>query len=322
MDRKDKIIELLEKDHLIDTEKKELESLIGSDEELKEFASAYSQLSGIVSHSSHLSEEEISEYILVKNGAAEVENSIISRIPFIESHLRKCSECTDIFKDLNSEYTDVELFLSEKLGDVQSTSGTIAQPPQALRSRYRAPRYAFMSVLIIGFIYLSLYIISSFSTPAYYHDAALDNSSEFSINRGRATDNFQNSLKALEKDNYDEAIGYLQKDIKQNPADETIFYSYYIIGLSYLETARHDYLGLFPGYDRERALKGAEYLKESIRKNDSGKFTNIKLNSYFYLAKASMMLNDKKSAREYLSLVINEKGSKMEEAKKLLGELE
>ncbi|HEY6906342.1 MAG TPA: hypothetical protein VI230_02690 [Ignavibacteriaceae bacterium] len=322
MDRKDKIIELLEKDHLTDTEKKELDSLIGSDEELKEFASAYSQLSGIVSHSSHLNEEEISEYILFKNGAAEVENSIISRIPFIESHLRKCSECSNIFKDLNSEYTDVELFLSEKLGDVQSTSGTIAQPPQALRSRYRAPRYAFMSVLIIGFIYLSLYIISSFSTPAYYHDAALDNSSEFSINRGRATDNFQNSLKALERDNYDEAIGYLQKDIKQNPADETIFYSYYIIGLSYLETARHDYLGLFPGYDRERAIKGAEYLKESVRKNDSGKFTNIKLNSYFYLAKASMMLNDKKSAREYLSLVINEKGSKMEEAKKLLGELE
>src|SRR5574338_60505 len=305
MDRKDKIIELLEKDHLTDTEKKELDSLIGSDEELKEFASAYSQLSGIVSHSSHLNEEEISEYILFKNGAAEVENSIISRIPFIESHLRKCSECTKIFKDLNSEYTDVELFLSEKLRDVQPTAGTNAQPPQALRNRYRAPRYAFMSVLIIGFIYLSLYITSSFSTPAYYHDAALDNSSEFSINRGRATDNFQNSLKALEKDNYDEAIGYLQKDIKQNPADETIFYSYYIIGLSYLETARHDYLGLFPGYDRERAIKGAEYLKESVRKNDSGKFTNIKLNSYFYLAKASMMLNDKKSAREYLSLVIN-----------------
>ena len=318
MDRQDKIKELLEKKNLTAGDKQELESLIGNNEELRDFVFAYNQLAKIVTHSSHLSEEEISEYILFRNGIKPEDNTIISRIPFIETHLRKCSECSNIFKDLNSEYSDVESFLSSTINqDKQSVS-----VQTELKSRYRAPRYAFISVLIIGLVYLSLYIISSFSTPAYYHDAALNDASEFSINRGRATENFQNSLKALENDNYDDAIGYLQKDIQQNPDDETIFYSYYIMGLSYLETAEHDFLGLFPGYSSERAIKGAGYLKESVRKNDSGKFTNIKLNSYYYLAKASLMLHDKKSAREYLSMVINEKGSKMEEAKKLLGELE
>ena len=194
--------------------------------------------------------------------------------------------------------------------------------PGISKSRSRAPRYAFLSVIIIGLVYLSLYLISSASVPTYYRDAAIVNESEFSVNRGRATENFQNSLRALDKHDYDDAINYLQKDIRQNPDDETIFYSYYIMGLSYLETAEHNFLGLFPDYNRERAEKGAEYLKESIQKNDSGKFINIKLNSYFYLAKANLMLNDKEAARKYLAKVIDEKGSKMEESRKLLDELE
>ncbi len=190
------------------------------------------------------------------------------------------------------------------------------------KQKFIFPRYAFTSIIALGLVYLSLYIISSFTTPEFYKDAAINSESEFSVNRGRATEDFQNSLKALDKNNFDEAISYLQKDIKNNPDDETIFYSYYILGLANLETSEHDVLGLFPGYNTNKTEKGVEYLKESIRKNESGKFINIKLNSYFYLAKASLMLNDKISAENYLKLVISGRGSKMEEAQKLLGELE
>jgi len=323
MDRKNKIIEILEKKNLNENDNKELELLIGDDNELREFVSTYDQLSQIVSRSSHLSEEEISEYILHQNGMSAEDNSIVGRVPFIETHLRKCSECSEIFKELNSEYAEVETFLSERISrGKEAAVGTDTATSGITESRTRVPRYAFVSVIILGLVYLSLYIISSVSVPSYYSDAAVINESEFSVNRGRATENFQNSLKALDKHDYDGAISYLQEDIRQNPDDETIFYSYYIMGLSYLETAEHNFLGLFPDYNEERAAKGAEYLKESIQKNDSGKFTNIKLNSYFYLAKASLMLKDKKSAGEYLSKVIDEKGSKMDEARKLLGELE
>lgn len=323
MNPKDKILELLEKKTLTKGDKQELESLIGDNSELRKFVSAYQRLSEIVNHSSHLSEEEVSEYVLYKNGLKHQDISIIGRVPFIETHLRQCADCSEIFKDLNSEYSNVDAFITETINQDETTvPGTSTPASETLSKKYRRPLYAFTSVIIVGLIYLSLYVISSISTPDYYSDAALKIDSEFSVNRGRATEDFQNSLKALEQHDYGDVIKFLQMDIQQNPNDETIFYSYYIIGLTYLKTAGQDVLGLFPHYNRERAAKGSEYLKESVQKNNSGKFTNIKLNAYFYLAKASLMLNDKKTAREYLSKVITEKGSKMEAAKKLMGELE
>ncbi len=322
MSIKDKILDLLEKKNPTAKDKQELEALIGNDDELKEFVASYRELSGIVSHSAHLNEEELGEYILYQNGLKTDNISTISRAPFIEAHLRKCTVCSDIYKELNSEYSDIDSYISETIKHDKILSGTQYVNPKNANTHFRASRYAFASVLFIGLVYLVLYIFSSLSTPAYLEAAGLNNVTEFSVNRGRATEDFQNSLKALEKQNYKDAIVYLQKDIKQNPDDETIFYSYYMLGLSYLETAEHSFAGLFPGYDQERALTGADYLKESVRKNNSGKFTNIKLNAYFYLAKASLMVKDKKSAKEYLTMVINEKGSRMEEAKKLLKEVE
>lgn len=322
MDNKTKILELLEKKNLTNQEIHELERLAESDDELKDFIAAYKQVGRIVKHSSHLTEEEISEYILNKNGLPEETNSIVKRIPFIEMHLRECSRCGEIYKELNSEYSDIDNYLAEnpilQEREEKVDQGDISISP----TKYKTPRYAFTSILIIGIVYLSLYLISSFSTPSFYKNAAITSQSEISVNRGRATEDFQNSLKALENNNYDKAIGFLQKDIQQHPNDETTFYSYYILGLSYLKTAEHSFLGLFPGYNKERAEKGRHYLEQSAERNNSGKFNNIKLNSYYYLAKASLMLNDKDSAKKYLTMVITEKGSKMDEAQKLLGELE
>lgn len=321
MDQKIKIIELLEKKNLSEQEKNELEMLAEKDEELKDFIRNYEQIAWTVKQSSHLTEEEISEYILYKNGIPG-ENSIIKRIPFIETHLRVCSRCNETYKELNSEYSDIENFLTENPLDSERPSDRKQEIIGTSPKKYKTPRYAFASILILGLIYLSLYAVSSFTTPAFYKDAVVLNQSEISVSRGRATENFQNSLKALENNNYDKAIDFLQRDIQQHPEDETIFYSYYIMGLSYLKTAERDFLGLFPGYNKERAEKGKEYLEKSIVKNNSGRFININLNSYYYLAKANLMLNDKNSAKKYLTMVINEKGSKMEEAEKLLGELE
>jgi tetratricopeptide (TPR) repeat protein len=323
MNPKIKILELLEKVQLSDNEQKELDTLVGNDPDLGEFVTNYYKLSKVIISSSHLNEDEISDYVLFKNGVTPDNNLIVKRIPFIEAHLRKCEKCSELFKDFNSEFSEVDNFLAEKIskGKENSIVSSI-QNSGVDKQSYKAPRYAFASIIAIGLVYLSLYIISSFTTPQFYKDAAINSESEFSVNRGRATEDFQNSLRALDNNNFEEAISYLQKDIKNNPDDETIFYSYYILGLSYLETAEHTVIGLFPGYNISKTEKGVEYLKESVRKNESGKFINIKLNSYFYLAKASLMLNDKISAENYLKLVISGRGSKMEEAQKLLGELE
>lgn len=322
MDPKIKILELLEKKNLTDQEINELEKLSSEDKDLKDFITAYKRIGGIVKQSSHLTDEEISEYVLYKNEIPGESKGIIKRIPFIETHLRECQRCSEIYKELNSEYSDLDTYLIENQVLPEQPAGGEQEAIRTIPKKTRTPKYAFASVLLAGLIYLSLYLISTFNTPAFYKNAAISSQSEISVNRGRATEDFQKSLKALENNNYDKAISFLQQDIKLHPYDETTFYSYYILGLSYLKTAEHDFLGLFPGYDKERANKGRNYLEQSIIKNNSGKFINIKLNSYFYLAKASIMLNDKESAKKYLTLVINEKGSKMEEAEKLLGELE
>ncbi len=207
--------------------------------------------------------KKYAQYTLYKNGLVPDDSSVIGRIPFIETHLRRCAVCSDIFREFNSEYSEVDSFLSESIVPGKDSADL---PAGTSLNKYKAPRYAFASILVVGLVYLVLYMLSSFTTPDFYNDAAIRNDSQFSINRGRATENFQNSLKALENDNYDDAISYLKKDIEENSGDKTIFYSYYIMGLSYLKTAEHDFIGLFPGYDQERAAKGAEYLKESIRK--------------------------------------------------------
>ncbi len=321
MDHQIKILELLEKKNLTNQEINELEKLAAEDKDLKDFILTYKRIGGIVKQSSHLTEEEISEYILYKNEIPGENNQIIKRIPFIESHLRDCQRCSEIYKELNSEYSDLDTFITENRV-LQEPAEEEQKSSRIISSKNRTPKYAFASVLLVGLIYLSLFLISNFNTPSFYKNAAISNQTEISVNRGRATENFQKSIKALENNNYDKAISFLKEDIKLHPNDETTFYSYYILGLSFLKTAEHDYLGLFLGYDKERAAEGKKYLEQSVVKNNSGKFINIKLNSYFYLAKASIMLDDKESAKKYLSMVINEKGSKMDEAEKLLGEME
>jgi tetratricopeptide (TPR) repeat protein len=139
--------------------------------------------------------------------------------------------------------------------------------------------------------------------------------------RGRTTDDFELSMKALEDKEYQSAIEYLKSDIDLNSKDETIFYSYYILGLTYLETAEKNVLGLFPSFDKSSAELALQNFKKTIEKNTSGKFQNVNLDAYFFAAKASLMVDDTKSAKDYLNIVVNDKGSKMNEARQILNEL-
>ncbi len=68
MNPKIKILELLEKVQLSDNEQKELETLVGNDPDLGEFVTNYNKLSKVIISSSHLNEDEISDYVLLKTG--------------------------------------------------------------------------------------------------------------------------------------------------------------------------------------------------------------------------------------------------------------
>ena len=306
MDKFDEILNLLQKKSLTNEEQSLLNSLIDSDSEVKEFYYTYTKINSALKLS-HLSLDDLKDYILYKNNLEPVNKSIINRIPEIELHLKECRKCVEEFKTLNQEYSELELFLSNKLSKekpaVTEKNKRVRIP---LRIR-KTPAYFLASIIVLGFVYLSLLLASDIVTPANYK-------------LGRLED--QESIKALEDEDYDKAISYLQKDIDKNPDDKTIFYTYYMLGLAYLESSEKSYAGLFATFNESSVKKSLHSFDMCIEKNTSGKFPDITYNAHFYSAKACLILNDTKSAKECLNIVIKGKGSKISEAQTLLSAVE
>jgi hypothetical protein len=82
------------------------------------------------------------------------------------------------------------------------------------------------------------------------------------------------------------------------------------------------FLGLFPSYDENLVREALQDLHRSVESNGTGKFENIKLDAFFYMAKANLILEDEETAKQYFKLVVNQKGSRMDEAASILNELE
>ena len=321
MNNFEKIIELIQKGNLTAEEQETLNSLLTNDPEAQKLFNTYEKV-GKVLRSPHISYNKMRDYVLAKNGLLPEEELSPSESSELESHLTVCQECTNEYKILNEEFAEVQNFVSSSMkGELQVEQ----QPIQRGFLRQFSPRlYPVYAIFILGFVYLSLYLVSSLSTPKNYKLASLDGDQEFYITRGRATNEFQQSLAAIENKDFDEAITSLKKDIEKNPGDETIFYSYYIMGLSQLETAESHFAGLdlFLMFDKNKAKLALGDFSACMEKNNSGKFPDVNNNACFYSAKAYLMLGDIESAKKHLQMVIDNKGSKMSEAKNILNELE
>lgn len=319
MTNRDKLFELLQKENLTEEEKLLLNELTGDNKEAAEFVRIYKKLNSFISSSSHLSYEEISDYILLKNELSPQDKNVIKLVPKIEEHLRNCTKCSEEFKILNAEFNNIETFVGSELYRREKAAAPVSISG---KRRINIYRYAFLPVLFLGIIYGLLFAVSKFSAPEYYDLALVNTQNDFYATRGRATGDFLKSLNALDEGKINEAIKDLKNDIKNNPDDKTIFYSYYILGLTYLDNANRNFIGLFPHFNSYYAEQAAKNLQIAIQKNISGNYRNITLDTYFYLAKADIMIGRKKEAKENLTTVIREKGSKMNEAKQMLNVLE
>jgi tetratricopeptide (TPR) repeat protein len=319
METYEKILELLEKKKLTPEEEKTLASL-RKEQDAAEFIASYLNIKQAL-NKSHISIDELADYILYKEENPDPDSNISFRAAAIDAHLKECNICTGQFLELTAEYRQTSEFVGSNLySDSKTDSSGFILP--FLKRFNSTGAYAFASVIAVVIIYLGLFAVSGIVTPDNYMQAAINESSEDYLTRGRNTELFIKSFEALEANEYYEAIKYLKQDIKNNPDDETIFYSYYIMGLTYLELSESKVLGLFPSYDKKTASEGVNNLKSSVELNNSDKFENIKLDAYFYIAKGSLMLDDEKTAKDYLKLVISQKGGKMNEAAGILEELE
>lgn len=317
----EQLIALLEKKNLSDEEKSLLNKILNADAEAREFYNSYKKLGSAFSLSKHLTVDELSDYILIKNRLEPSLKENAAKIPMFDSHIRRCGICANEMKKINKEFSEVENFVTEQFqishkNEIQQNAAKSIYVP-----KFSFVRYAVIGAMSAAVIIFSLLIVSNLTASKYYDLAVVADNDNVSISRGRTTEDFEQSIKALEEKDFQSAIIYLQNDINANPSDETIFYSYYILGLTYLESSEKSFYGLFSKFDKTTAELALKNLEKSIELNNSGKFQNVNLDAYFYAAKAWLMLEDKSSAIKYLYVVVNEKGGKMNEAAEILQNL-
>ncbi len=323
MENKDKLFELLQKERLSSEEENAIKQIIETDTDAKEFYLAHQKIKNtLASPINHISYDEIADYLLVQNNNEPEDKNIYAKIPFIEMHIRECSKCREEFQTFNEEFTEIDNTVKSELPASVENVPERKIEEKIIHKRPAFSKYIYVGLLLAAFAYGGMFIFSQIITSSNYSIAALKGNDDYYITRGRGTEYFQKGLNALDDKNYSQTIEYLKDDIDANPKDETIFYSYYVIGLTYLETAPKSFIGLFPAFNQVKVEAGINNLEKSIQLNNSGRYENINLDSYYYLGKASLMKNDRESAQKYFKIVVEKHGSKMSEAKSLLNELE
>jgi TolA-binding protein len=311
----EKIIELLDKDSITSDEKKILDGITEQNPEAKKISQIYLKLKMSLKQNDHIDEELMGEYVLYKNNNSS-ERVIILLSKMIEDHIRKCNQCENLFKELNAEYTEVDEFIIKSVSDQIIQNKQSKNKTFSLFNNFGAVKYAFASLTVFIALYLGLFMISSFTTPDY--KKAFIEDEDFYTTRGRTSELFQRGLDAIDKKDFESAIQYLNDDINKNPNDESIFYTHFVLGITYVNKAETNFLGLFKSFDRAEVQKGIVNFEESIELNKSGRFDNLNLDAQYFIGKSYLMIDDKASAKEHLQLVVDGKGSYYKKAEDLL----
>ncbi|MEO8233054.1 MAG: hypothetical protein ABI638_12285, partial [Ignavibacteriota bacterium] len=262
----EKIIELLDKESITTEEKKLLNEMIGKDSETKKISQAYLQLKNSLKRKEHIDEELMGEYVLYKNNLSQ-ERLIILLSKMVEDHIRKCEPCENLFKELNSEYTEVDSFITQSFTEQVPSEKPAQKKGFFLFDNFTAAKYAFTSLAAVIVLYLGLFAVSSITTPDYKKSFIDDK--DFYTSRGRTSELFQRGLDAIDRKNYDSAIKYLNDDINKNQNEESIFYTHFILGITYIEKAEGGFFGLFQSFNKEDVQKGIANFEQSIKLNNS-----------------------------------------------------
>ena len=311
----DKIIELLDKNLITEDESRLLDEMINKDPEAKKISQAYLQLKTSLNRNEHIDEELMGEYVLYKNNLS-AERLIILLAKTVEDHIRKCESCENLFKELNSEYSNVDAFIGHSASQQLVAEKQSDKKGFYLFNNFSAAKYAFASLAAVVVLYLGLFVVSSITTPDY--KKSFINDTDFYNTRGRTSELFQRGLDAIDRKDYNSAVQYLNDDVNKNQNDESIFYTHFILGITHISKAERDFIGLFKSFNEVEVQKGIASFEKSIALNNSGKFDNLKLDAHYFIGKSYLMINDNASAKEHLQLVIDGKGSYYKNAEDLI----
>ena len=320
MEQYEKIIELIEKVNLTPDEKKYLNDSIGSDKEIKRLVEVYRNLKSGLSESVHLDLDMISSYILFEKGDETDDKLIPVLANKIKAHLANCLKCREDYEMLETDYSDVNEYLSNTL--VNQKSDEQASSQAFFLQRFASYKYAFVAAISVVILYIGAFSISSITTPDYKKDLFAEKSDDFYRTRGRTSLDFQKGLDALDKGDYSIAAEFLNNDIEQHGDESSIFYTHYILGITYLKSAESNFLGIFNNFDKEKVQLSIDNLQSSIEKNNSGMYENLNLDANYYIGRAYLLLDDFVNAKKYLEIVVNKKGSFYNEATSMIESME
>jgi hypothetical protein len=323
MEKLEKIFELLEKRSITESERKLLEEFSNSDEEIKSFISSYKTLNSSLSASGHVPTDLLASYILFERGDDPGNKVAAILSQKIKSHLAECSGCREEYKMLLSEFSDISEHVDKALhpGQVSKVEEK-AILPAAISRRLNTFRYAFATLSVLIIAYVGLLFVSSELTPDYKKNIFASEWEDVYKTRGRTSPLFQKGLDAIDNKEYTRAIEFLSQDIIDHQSERSIFYSHYILGITYLKASEKDFIGLFKSYDKENVNLAVANLKESIDKNDSGDYESLKLDSYYYLGRAYLLVDSTEAATANFRKVIEGKGRFSKEASELIFTLE
>jgi tetratricopeptide (TPR) repeat protein len=324
MEKFEKILELFEKKSLTDLEKQMLNEFSDSDAEIRSFINLYGDLNTFLSGSKHIHTELLSSYILYEMGD-EPENKLIPLIrKKIKSHLDECLICNEEYTFLINDYNEVKEYVNKTVSR-EVTQNKLHENKSSFISvffKQSGFRYAFATLIILIVGYVGLFSLSTTLTPYYKKNIFTDEQQDFYKSRGRTSPLFQQGLNAIENGDYSNAIQFLSEDISKHQNEKSIFYTHYIIGITYLKAAESDFIGLFRSFDKDQVNLALANLKESVDKNNSGDYESLKLDSYYFIGRAYLLNDDKDAAISSLQKVIDGKGKYSKEAVQLISDLE
>jgi len=323
MEKFEKILELLDKKTISDSEKKILEEFSDSDEEIKSFISIYNGLRSSLTVTGHLPTDLLASYVMFEMGDEPDDNIIPVLREKIKSHLAECSICKNEYDELVSEYSEVREHVNKSV--VRKSQSSFREKNLFIPSFLKPStsfRYAFATLAVFIVAYFGLFIVSTSITPDYKKNIFANEQEDFYKTRGRTSPLFQQGLNAIEKGDYSKAIEFLSEDIKEHQNEKSIFYTHYIIGITYLKAAESGFIGLFKSYNKNQVNLAIANLKESIDKNNSGDYESLKLDAYYYMGRAYLLNDERDSAISNFQKVIDGKGKYSKEAAQLIVNLE
>jgi len=198
-------------------------------------------------------------------------------------------------------------FVSTKITK-DKVKGSVNSSSLFLRLQTSNYKVVFTAIILLFITYSGMMIVSNVTKPFYKKNIFQSEEKTNFITRGRTSVLFQKSLSAINNHDYNMAIKFLKEDIVKNSNENSIFYSYYVLGLTYLKSAESNFLGTIQSFDHVKIENGIENLFIANEKNNSGDYDNLKIDAHYYIAKVYLSIDAIEDAKKHLQIVREKRG--------------